>query len=298
MALTLKSSNPAIAGAVLMVAAGALFAVNNTLAQMATMQKGMGSTTFAFWQYLIALIFSLPWLMKHGLGGLVSSNWYWHIARVLLSVAGVQLWVAGLAHVPIWQAIALLMLSPFFVTLGAGLLLGEETTTDRWATVGIGFVGGMIILAPWSDAFSVYALYPVGAAFFWAMVSLITKKLTRTESPESLTVYLLLLLTPFNAVSTLGTGFALDMSFGVLILPILAGAVTTVAQYLLIKSYAVADAAYLQPFDHVKLAFNVILGVAVFGFYPPGSMWFGSALIVAASLFLLHRESRDTPAAA
>lgn len=283
---------PALLGAALMVTAGALFAVNNTLAQMATMQKGMASTTFAFWQYFIALLFSLPWLVQHGLSGLVSRHAHWHVLRVVLSVLGVQLWVAGLAHVPIWQAIALLMLSPFFVTIGASLFLKEATTLDRWAAVVTGFIGGMVILAPWSDSFSLYAIYPIGAAFFWALVSLITKSLTATERPETLTVYLLLLLTPMNAFSTLNSGFALEMSPAVLALPVIAGALTTLAQFLLAKSYAVADAAYLQPFDHVKLAFNVLLGIVVFGYFPPGSMWLGTALIVSGSLFLLHREGQ------
>lgn len=94
-----KINRAALIGATYMVIAGALFALNNTLAQMATMQRGMAPATFAFWQYFIGFVFALPWLVKHGLGGLVSRNAHWHILRVLLSVAGVQLWVAGLAHV-------------------------------------------------------------------------------------------------------------------------------------------------------------------------------------------------------
>ncbi len=288
----LKITQPAVFGATLMVGAGALFAINNTLAQLATMRMGMASTTFAFWQYLVATCFALPWLYKNGLGGLLSNNAHWHILRVLLSVAGVQLWVAGLAYVPIWQAIALLMLSPFFVTIGASLFLNERTTVDRWNAVIIGFVGGMIILAPWSDAFSTYALLPVGAAFFWAMVSLITKSLTKTEKPEILTAYLLLLLTPLNALTAVWDGFDVELSLTTLILPLIAGALTTAAQFLLAKSYSVADAAYLQPFDHVKLAFNVLFGIFVFGFYPPGSMWLGTTLIVLGSFYLLHRETK------
>jgi S-adenosylmethionine uptake transporter len=36
----------------------------------------------------------------------------------------------------------------------------------------------------------------------------------------------------------------------------------------------------------------VLLGLAVFGFVPPGSMWLGSLLIVGASFFLLYEERR------
>lgn len=282
---------PARSGALLMIAAGVLFAVINLLTQYATMMLHVPSARMAFWQYAIALLFSLPWVVRHGLSAMKTGHVALHIARVAAAVIGVQLWVAGLAHVPIWQAIALIMLSPFFVTFGAGLFLGEETGAARWLAVTAGFVGGMIILAPWSDAFSLYALYPVAAALFWGITSLLTKRLTRSESPESLTVYLLLLLSPVNFALALGEGVAFSGGLTALIL-IAAGLLTALAQYAIAKAYTVADAAYLQPFDHLKLPLNVGFGVMAFGFVPPGSMWLGAALILAASFYLLRQESR------
>lgn len=287
--------SPAHTGAALMVIAGILFAVINLLGQFATMVQGIAPTRLAFWQYFIAFLFSAPWVIRHGIKAMRTGALTLHVMRVAASAVGVQLWITGLAHVPIWQAIALIMLSPFFVTLGAGLFLGEKTTIERWIAVTVGFVGGMIILAPWSDSFSAYALYPVGAAVFWALTSLFTKRMTATESPESLTVYLLLLLTPINlalalsadgAASNLALGFDLT---GVVMLG--AGVLTALAQYAIAKAYSVADAAYLQPFDHLKLPLNVGFGILAFGFVPPGSMWLGSLLIVGASVFLLSRET-------
>ncbi|NRB02576.1 MAG: DMT family transporter, partial [Rhodobacteraceae bacterium] len=214
-----------------------------------------------------------------------------HILRVALAAGGVQFWVAGLAHVPIWQAIALIMLSPFFVTIGAWLILRERVSAQRWYAVSVGFGGGMVILAPWSDEFAVYALLPVGAAAFWAASSLLTKRMTKTESAETLTVYLLLLLTPLNAGLALGDGFSLNVaSAGWLIVTI--GLLTALAQYALVSSYRIADASFLQPFDHVKLPFNVALGAVVFGFIPPGTMWLGSVMIVGGSLYLVWTEQK------
>lgn len=272
-----------------MVTAGAAFALVNTVAQHGTMNLGIPPARLAFWQYLIALFCALPWVIRQGMPAITTQNFPMHAVRVALSAAGVQLWVMGLAHVPIWQAIALIMLSPFFVTIGASLILGETATPERWLAVAIGFVGGMIILSPWSDDFNQYALLPVGAAALWAGVSLMTKHLSRTESPETLTLYLLLLLTPINAIVALGDGLALETGISMTLL-VVAGLLTGLAQFLIAKAYATADATYLQPFDHVKLPLNVALGIAAFGFVPPGSMWLGSLLIVGASLFLLHRE--------
>ncbi|PTQ75501.1 DMT family transporter [Celeribacter persicus] len=282
---------PARSGALLMIAAGILFAIINLLTQYATMMLHVPPSRMAFWQYAIALLFSLPWVIRHGLSAMKTGHVALHLTRVGAGVVGVQLWIAGLAHVPIWQAIALIMLSPFFVTFGAGLFLGEETGAARWLAVTAGFIGGMIILSPWSDAFSLYALYPVGAALFWAITSLVTKHLTRSESPESLTVYLLLLLSPVNFVLALSEGVAFSGGTTALIL-IAAGLLTALAQYAIAKAYTVADAAYLQPFDHLKLPLNVGFGVLAFGFVPPGSMWLGAALILSASFYLLHQERR------
>ncbi|MEO0913781.1 MAG: EamA family transporter, partial [Pseudomonadota bacterium] len=67
---------------------------------------------------------------------------------------------------------------------------------------------------------------------------------------------------------------------------------TAAAQFALAKAYALADASYLQPFDHLKLPFNVLLGLLVFGFVPPGSLWLGSGLIVVASFYLLSAEGQ------
>ena len=284
--------SPAIAAAVYMVAAGAAFALVNISVQAATMRFGMASSSAAFWQYFVALLCGLPWIVKTGLGVLRTAHLGSHIIRVAFAAIGVQFWVAGLASVPIWQAIALIMTSPFFVTLGAGTLLGERVGPARWLATIIGFAGGMIILAPWSDAFTIATLYPVAAAAFWAATSLMTKRLTDSESSETITLYLLLLLTPVNAVLAASSG-----GFGVpgnvaMALICFAGVMLIVAQFFIVRAYATADAAYVQPFDHIKLPLNVLAGWIVFGFVPGGNLWIGSLLIVGASIFIAHREAR------
>ncbi len=274
----------------LMVAAGAFFALVNTAIQAATMLNGAAPPAVTFWQYLIALGFYIPWIYRHRLAVLRTDQVGLHVLRVALAAVGVQLWVMGLAHVPIWQAIALIMLSPFFVTLGAGLVLRENVTTQRWGAVVLGIVGGAIILEPWSDRFQMYALLPVAAAAFWAASSVVTKRLTRVDGPETVTIYLLVLLTPINFGLAAGTGFALPQS--AIWYVVGAGLLTAAAQHVLVKAYSMADAAFLQPFDHLKLPLNVALGFAAFGFAPTGSMWLGTAIILAASFYLLNQESR------
>lgn len=285
------SNSRAMAGAAFMVLAGIAFAILNVVTQWLTMKLGFPSSSAAFWQYAFALVFSLPFLRRVGISAMRTAHPWRHVIRVAFAAFGVGAWVAGLASVPIWQAIALVMTSPFFIILGARLFLGERVGPVRWAATAVGFAGAMIILQPWSDGFTWAALLPVLSALLWGVSSLITKSLTGVERPETITVWLLVLLTPINGVIALAAGFAVP-SGTALGLFLLAGALTVLAQYLLTLAYTVADAAYVQPFDDLKLPLNVLAGWLVFGYAPAGYLWLGAFLILGASLFIMRSEMR------
>jgi drug/metabolite transporter (DMT)-like permease len=281
-----------------MVAAGFAFAGVNTLEQIVTTQAGLPAPTAAFFQYFVALLVVLPWAGRQGIAALKTSRPWLQGLRVLFAALGVQFWVAGLAHaVPIGTAVALVMTSPFFVTLGAGLILGETVTKQRWLAVSLGFVGGIIILDPASGLFQPASLLPVAASLLWAAASLCQKRLLADESPETNTAWLLFLLAPVNLVLALPSGLVMPTGHA-LVLIIAVGLFTALAQGFLALAYSRADAAYVQPFDHLKLPLNVIAGFIVFGWMPSGNLWLGAALIVAASLYLMLKESRGGEAVA
>jgi len=257
-------------GAAFMVGAGLCFAIANALTQIITSQLGFRPQSDSFWQYAIALALALPFLRRHGLAGLKTGRPGLHLARVLVSALGVQAFVMALSHgTPIWQVIALVMTSPFFVLLGAALLLGERVGPSRWGAAALGFAGAMVLLRPWEPGFALAALYPVGAALLWAAASLMTKSLTMTERPETVTLWLLVLLTPINGAISLQAGF--EWPAGWILVWLLAGGVLVfLAQHLLTLAYAAADAAFVQPFDDIKLLSNLVVGWARFGYLPGG----------------------------
>ncbi|MFL7012087.1 DMT family transporter [Enterovibrio norvegicus] len=286
--------NP-ILGATWMLTAGICFAMVNSIAQYVSFKMQLPSTTVAFIQYFIALLVMVPWLRSMGIrNALKTEHLGMHCLRVFFSVIGIQLWLWALAYpVPIWQGIALLMTSPLFATIGSGLFLGERVGPARWFATISGFIGAMIILEPWGDNFNWATLLPVGAAFFWATYSLMVKKLSHHDSPTTMVVYLLLLITPFNILLavpdwTMPSG---NVVWGLLIG---AGLFTALAQWAIAKAYAVADASFVQPFDHAKLPLNVLFGFLVFGWVPPGRLWLGAAIIIGAVFFITHWETRKS----
>lgn len=293
-------SSGAFRGALYMVLAGVCFATANAITYHITAPGDWGGLGFkaqsdTFWQYAIATLFSAPFILRQGLAGLKTSRPVLHLVRVVISALGVQAFVLAVAaQTPIWQIIALVMTSPIFVLVGAALFLGEKVSPPRWIAAGIGLAGATIVSGLWTSGLTWSMAYPVAAAVLWAGSSLMTKVLTRTESAPSITLWLLMLLTPINAGLSVQAGFELPTAqiFGWLVI---GGIVMMSAQYLLTWSYAAADATFVQPFDDLKLISNILIYGLAFGYWPEGNIWLGVAMILAASLFLLMSSRGQEP---
>jgi S-adenosylmethionine uptake transporter len=289
-------------GAAYMVLAGICFAAANAITYIITSSPDYGGLGFkpqsdTFWQYGIATMFSLPFVLREGLSKLRTKRPILHIIRVILSALGVQAFVMSLAAgTPIWQVIALVMTSPIFVLIGAALFLGEIVSAPRWIAAAIGLAGASIVSNLWTTGLTAGMIYPVAAAVLWGASSLLTKVLTRTEQAPTVTLWLLVLLTPINAGLSLHAGFEVP-SLHILGYLLVAGIIMMAAQYLLTWSYAAADATFVQPFDDLKLISNILIYGLVFGYWPEGNIWAGVALILAGTLYLLW-SGRSTPQAA
>ena len=274
-------------GAAFMVLAGICFAAANAITFVITAQLGFKPQSDTFWQYAIATAFSLPFVLREGLGKLRTKRPILHIIRVILSALGVQAFVMSLASgTPIWQVIALVMTSPIFVLIGAKVFLGETVTPARWIAAVVGLGGASIVADLWTTGLTTAMFYPVAAAVLWAASSLLTKVLTRTEQAPTVTLWLLVLLTPINAGLSVQAGFELP-SAQILGWLVLGGIIMMAAQYLLTWAYAASDAAFVQPFDDLKLISNILIYGLAFGYWPEGNIWVGVALILAGSLYLL-----------
>lgn len=281
-----------IKGASAMIIAGMVFAVINTLTQLLGTDKQVDPASVALYQYLFALLFLAPSLFKAGIKPLKTKHLAWHILRVGISVIGIQCWISALIYpIPIWQGIALLMTSPLFATLGAALFLKENVGFTRIAATLFGFCGAMIILEPWADNFNPAAFLPLTAALCWAIYSLMVKKLSAHDSPTTIVIYLFILITPFNILGVIQSSHFMLPNVAQLGYLILLGFLTAIAQLAIAKAYNLADAAYLQPFDFLKLPLNIFAGWLVFQAEPPGRLWLGALLVILAILYITYHES-------
>ncbi len=300
-----------------MIAAQVIFALVNFLYDVLTNPwnpllagHNMTSASAVFWQYLIATIFAVPLIFRIGLNKLRTRHPVLHEVRALVSALGAQVFVFGFATgVPVWQMAGLLMTGPFFVIAGSVLFLGERLTPTRIGVTLIAFVGAVLIVGVGSESFTWGSLLPVVAAALWSTTTVIGKYLSREEEPESLTLYLVLLISVNHALiglilaglvftlpagalpASLTSGWDFGFPIGPASLWLIAlGLVTALAQYLLWSAYKLADATYLQPFDDLRLPFNLLIGWVLLAQVPGIWFWPGAALIVCASLFIAWKE--------
>lgn len=282
--------NQPLKGAFFMVLAGVCFAIANAITFIITAQLQFLPQSDTFWQYAIALVFSVPFVLRHGFAGLKTKQPVLHLVRVVLSALGVQAFVMSIAQgTPIWQVIALVMTAPIFVLVGAKMFLGEVVNPPRWIAAAVGFAGAIVVSELWVGDWNGAKLLPVAAALFWGASSLLTKYLTRTESAPTITLWLLLLLTPINAGLSIHAGF--QMPSGEIWAYLLAGGlIMMAAQYLLTWSYEAADATFVQPFDDLKLISNILIYGLLFQYWPSGNIWLGVVMIMAASGYLAWRR--------
>ena len=197
---------------------------------------------------------------------------------------------SAVIHLPLADATAIGFAKSFFVTIAAVLLLDEHIGRHRWAALALGFVGVLIMLRPGTEGFSVYGLMALMGAACAGIVMVIIRLLSRTEHP--------LTILSFQAV---GVG-------AVMLLPALwfwqwptpkewgllaaIGVVSYFAQKANIYAYKWAEASLLAPLDYVRLLYAALLSLMVFGVFPSVNTWLGASIIVAAALYVFHREQR------
>lgn len=317
MSQNTSTTNGAALGALFMVTAAVAFAGTNVLQSVLPTPAeyggfGMSSTGMAFWQYVIAGVVSLPLIYRIGLAKLRTSRPFAHEVRAFTSALGVHVFVYGFASgVPIWQMVTLLATGPLFIVLGSTLFLGERASPARIGAALVGFAGAIIVSGVGTEGLGWSALIPIVAAALWSTTDVLTKYLAREgEAPETLTISLLVLITPnhlailllVTAIAAVAPGilpagvatgfpFALPTGNGLWLL-LLLGVLTGAAQYLLAFAYKVADATYLQPIGDLKVPLSGLLGWIALSQVPSVWFWPGAALILAASAFIYWAESR------
>ena len=210
------------------------------------------------------------------------------IFRGVLLAAEVCVMVIAFVKLGLIESHAVFIAYPLIVAALSGPILGEAVGWRRWAAIGVGFVGVLIILQPGLSVFSPWALLPLISAFMFALCSLLTRFVSREDSAQVSFFWTgvagAVAITPFGLMHWQPMSLA-DWGW-------MASLCLTAAlgHWLLIRAYAVAEASALQPFAYLQLVWVSVLGLLFLGETLRLNVAVGAAIVAAAGLFALWRE--------
>src|SRR5688572_11765002 len=282
-------------GIVLMIAAVGVFAVMDALmkhlaASYPAMQiaclRGASSLPFVFVAYAATERIRL----------LRPGRFRLHVLRAVVSVAMLWCFIWALARMSMANTYAITLSAPLLVVPFAALLLGERTDRHVWAAMFVGLAGVLVMLKPAASGFvSLAGLVAFGAAIAWAIVVVMVRLMSATESTASMVFWFLLLLALASGALAAPGWIAIakaDLPWIALL-----GLAGWAGQHLVTEAFRLAPAATVAPFEYMSIVWGAAIDWVVWQTAPGARMFAGAAIVVAAGLYLMHRERSRFPAA-
>ena len=276
-------------GIILMVCTTFVFAVQDGISRHLAGEYNVYMVVMIRYWFFAAFVMTVAARNAGGLGRAAATvQPMVQILRGALLVTEICVMVAAFTLLGLVESHAVFTCYPLLIAALSGPVLGEKVGWRRWAAIGVGFVGVLVILQPGFGVFSPKAIVPLVAALLFALYGLLTRYAARRDS--SATSFFWTGVTGAVLMTSVGIWFWEPMVgpdwiwMGTLCLT---GAL---GHYLLIRCYEVAEASAVQPFAYLQLPFATVLGLAVFGETVRLNVAAGALLIVAAGLFTLWRE--------
>lgn len=254
---------------------------------------------------VILLIF-IP--LEGGYRNLLTPRWPLHFLRGSLIVVANVSFFTGIAVLPLAEATSVFFVAPLLITALSVPFLGEKVGLRRVVAVLVGFLGVAVIVRPGTDTFQIAAIAPILAAFAYASVQIIARKIGGTEKASTMAFYMqfTFLIATSTAGLTLGDGrYVADIDHPSLIFLlrpwswptsddwmflVLIGATTACGSYLISQAYRQVEATTAAPFEYVALPASIFWSIMVFDEWPDLIAFLGIIMIMGSGLYAFRRE--------
>jgi drug/metabolite transporter (DMT)-like permease len=238
----------------------------------------------------VALVMGLSWRINSRMAGFLT-------LRAAFLVASTYCFIAGVAVMPIADALAIVFVEPFILLIIGRLLFGDEVGPRRIAAAIVGFGGAMLVIQPAFANFGLVVLYPLGTAFLFAGYMLVTRAMSTGIHPVTMQLHTSLagvaICAPVIWLAN-GTGIAsLDPVWpeGIVWLWLFGvGFWAAVSHMCMTYALKFATASTVAPLHYAEIPMAVLLGYLVFSDFPNLLTWAGIVIITASGLYVIWRE--------
>ena len=242
----------------------------------------------AFFRLLFGLLPLLPWFFKLGWAPLRTSRLGLLTLRGAINVVCMLAFFYALSITPLVEVTALVFTAPIFATIGAMVVFGERVGLRRWAAIGVGFFGVMVVLRPGFQEIGQGQMLALFAAVGWSGCMFIIKSLGRTETSLTITVYMSLVMAPLSLIPALWVWQwpGQEQLLWLVAIGVLGGA----GQLAMAEALKVGETHVFMPMDFTRLIWISVIAYVAFAEVPGLYTWIGGAIIFSATAFIAWRE--------
>ncbi len=234
------------------------------------------------------VVFFLP---QRGLRLFATAQLGTQILRSALLLTATSVYFSALHYTELPTAAAISFVSPFIVIALAGIMLGEPIGPRRWAAVGVGFLGALLILRPGLGAVHFASFLLLISATANALYQILTRGLAARDTAETSNTYIAVVGFVLSSVAVPFFWKTPESLFDLLLFASL-GLFGGFGHYFIVKALEWGPAAVIAPLNYGQLLGTVVLAYAAFGEFPDGWTWGGAAIIIASGLYIFRGERR------
>ena len=241
--------------------------------------------------------------LEGGLHLLRTNQYLGHIIRTFFMFGAYICFYLSLAALPLAETVSLFFSAPIFITILSVTFLGEKVEFRSWIAVLVGFLGVIIMLRPSSKMIDPAAFLAVLTAFLYAMASIFTRKLGKTENGVSLAFNLTVIYIIFSTILSIAlknitvtatSHPSLAFLFrewqlpsqGDLFLFFLLGLIAAAGFYFLSQAYRLAQPSTIAPFEYIYVPLSIVWGYVFWKDILEPQSVIGMVLIVGSGLYI------------
>ena len=246
----------------------------------------------AFFRTGLGFVFMAPWLLRTRGQGLKTDKIPHFIGRAIFVSIGTLGYFYALSQIPLADAVAIMFSRPLYGTVFAIVFLGELIGLRRWIALIIGFMGVLVMVRPGFEIFNAGLASVFIASVAGAGSAVFIRFLSRTESPDTITIYYVIFTTPVMLILALFVwqtptweqlGWLLFM-----------GLVGTLGQRAMSRGFSAADASIMLPMDYTRLIVAALFGFVLFSEIPSIYTALGGLLIFCSTVYIARREAQKS----
>jgi drug/metabolite transporter (DMT)-like permease len=284
-----RYQNNNLLGIGLMLLATLLFAIMDATGKWLVSADMPAIQVIAVRSWMISLFIPMVLLARGELKLLSTRQPLRHLARGMIGALAPFCFFTALKSLPLADAAVIFFSAAFILTAASALFLKERVGIHRWSAVIIGFIGVVIAMNPSGEGDIAAYLLVLFAALVYSMIFIWGKQLSDQDSIIALVFSL-----------HLGMGLVVTALLPwawVPITPRMLGELALMAgfalgaHYLFAAAFVRAEVSVLAPFEYSMLIWTVAIGYLIWGDIPATEVWIGAALIIAAGIYVAHRES-------